>query len=98
MKLKPLILGLATVGVVLSGQLLAVASSKESATSALAKAPQGIEIDSYFEIGHIANNSAVVTDTGHGSKQAVLLTDATMRPMVGTSWGRFGPAMPPKWT
>ncbi|WP_125765495.1 L-type lectin family protein [Levilactobacillus mulengensis] len=95
MKVKAVVLGILTVGTLLGLQTMpGLASTKENVTAALGTAPQGIAIDSYFERGTIANNSAKISDTDHGKNQAVQLTDATNGGNeLGTIWTSDAAAM-----
>jgi len=55
------------------------------------KAPQGIDISSYFEIGSIPENSASLVKTNYGKNQAVYLTNGPDQ--LGTIWTQDGAAM-----
>ncbi|WP_203639876.1 lectin-like domain-containing protein [Levilactobacillus wangkuiensis] len=54
-------------------------------------APQGININSYFKVGGVANNSAHLIDTRYGSDQAVYLTNGPEQ--LGTIWTKDEAAM-----
>ncbi|WP_125765497.1 L-type lectin family protein [Levilactobacillus mulengensis] len=55
------------------------------------KAPQGIDISSYFEIGSIPENSASLVGTDYGKNQAVYLTNGPDQ--LGTIWTKGEAAM-----
>lgn len=80
--------GLVSIVLAIAGQsITAIASTKEDVSLALKTAPQGIEIDDYFQRGEIANNSAKLAQTDFGPNQAVQLTDATTGGNeLGTIW------------
>ena len=59
-------------------------TARADLTSDLAKAPQGVPVDSYFKFGTISDNSAVLTKTDFGENQAVQLTDAKQQ--LGMIW------------
>ncbi|WP_204121523.1 MULTISPECIES: lectin-like domain-containing protein [Levilactobacillus] len=56
------------------------------------KAPQGIDISSYFDVGSIPENSASLVKTNYGENQAVYLTNGPDQ--LGTIWTKNGAAMP----
>lgn len=92
MKFKAVMLSVMAIGlglVVWGRQVTARADflsdlARQSLNNALARAPQGIAIDSYFEIGDISNNSAHLAKTGDGENHAVQLTDYSNE--LGTIW------------
>lgn len=82
MRLKAIILCMVAIGlgVIFGGKTTA----RADLTSALNKAPQGVAVDNYFEMGKINNNSAQLARTGYGDDHAVQLTNTTNQ--LGTIW------------
>lgn len=83
MKFKAIMLSVMAIGLglVVWGRQV---TARADLTSDLAKAPQGVPVDSYFKFGTISNNSAVLTKTDFGENQAVQLTDAKQQ--LGMIW------------
>ncbi|WP_407889194.1 lectin-like domain-containing protein [Levilactobacillus sp. N40-8-2] len=84
MEIRTLLLGVVAVGLGFVFWGNSMAAKAESISIPKASAPEGLTIDSYFERGHIDNNSANVIGTSRGDHQAVLLTDGANQ--LGTIW------------
>jgi len=77
-----IILGLA--GINFGWEIKAKAQEHVSLDKIIKKAPQGININSYFKVGGLSNNSANLIGTSHGDSQAVYLTNGADQ--LGTIW------------